>query len=209
MRYKQYINESTDSIYDILSDISKDCKPFLKEWLPIYKRTKEFLYRGMDENTNFGSRKVRKNRYPMSTPKALHLEIDKLMYDAYKIHGRSQSIFCTFNLEDAYTYGEPMAIFPIGEYKYLWADFGDLYLHLARMSLSNDPDFNIDVYDRPSGNEQSNRNTSTLKKLIKRYHTGSLGRAASTDSEVMVQCKQYYYISMEMLDTLEDYFDNI
>lgn len=113
MKFRQYLNESND-IYSIIDSIKRDCKPFLKEFMPIFKKWNGFLYRGMDEMDDFGKKSVRKNRIPMSTNPVIHKQIDDMMYKVHKIHGRSNSIFCTFDVDLAQGYGHPCMIFPIG-----------------------------------------------------------------------------------------------
>ncbi len=211
MRYNKYLKESDSTdIYSLLANISKNCKPFLKEWLPVYKKTGTFLYRGTDTRDYFGTKTVRTNRIPMSTPEELHNEIDDLMYDMYGIHGRSKSIFCTFNPDDAGGYGDIMLVFPIGNFKYLWSkDYEDLYISLARLSNNNDG-FDMKAYiSRRISQDGKDKNTKVLRKMVSGYRTDNLYGAYKSESEIMVQCHQYYYISYEMERTVEDYFNNL
>ena len=47
MRLKKYINEGAISDEEsLVTAIFNDCKPFLKEFIPIYKSIGDFLYRG-------------------------------------------------------------------------------------------------------------------------------------------------------------------
>lgn len=114
--FKQYLIESnTSDLGEISELIKRDCQPFLTQC------GGELIYRGMESKTPFMTKDVRKNRQPMNLKQTAHELIDNTMYEKHGIRGRSGAVFCTGNTTTARGYGAVYAIFPIGDFKFIWS----------------------------------------------------------------------------------------
>ena len=220
MKFRQYLNES-DNLYDIIDMIKNDCKPFLKEIMPIFKRTGGWLYRGMTVRDNFSQKEVRQSRMPMSTEDFAHNYIDDQMYRKFGIKGRTNTVFCSLDDEEAWGYGDTVClIFPIGQYKYLWSPkVNDATLYIGgqvdykwQSSIQTYINFISDKERAGRSNTQIindiiANNEKILDKMVDTYKTTGLSK--SRGHEIMVQCRSYYYISDVMKDTVNDIFRNL
>lgn len=137
MRLKQYINEakSVDEIYEILS---KDCKPFINDFL---KRKKTFLWRGTNKRID-SIQKItpRKDRKPRDMPKELHKFLDNVFKDNFGWYVRSEGVFVAsdryFAEDFSDTGGDAYLFFPIGRYDYIWSPvIKDIYTWLGRSQI--------------------------------------------------------------------------
>jgi hypothetical protein len=210
MRFKRYINEGRNigdnmivpnelmEVYQpFIDDIFKNCKPFLKDWIPLYRHSKDFLYRGMDyyNNAEYGKKKVRKNRIPSSTPLYDHDVFDEAFKKKFGWSARSNSIFCTFEESTADAYGDVYVVFPIGRYKALWSEeINDLTVDISSVFGYR---YKLDkVYKNHPDRfkEETERNMNILDKVLNTYEVNNLRDASMTANEVMIKCKEYYYI---------------
>ena len=123
MKFINYLNEEFDGskIFEILNN---DCSEFLKDFKPNIK-----LFRGMKEFEPFFKNIVIKNRNPMDTSKILHDVYDKIFYKKFNKKLRSESVFCSPNINVAESYGPLYVIFPKGNYKMYSSKYiKDLYI---------------------------------------------------------------------------------
>ena len=91
IHFNQYITEADVPKEEILEAIEKDCKLFLAA---IGNNTKKFvIFRGMKFTKNFIKKKVRKNRKPLDTKEDEHKIVDELMFEKFKIRGRTKCLF--------------------------------------------------------------------------------------------------------------------
>ena len=202
MKIRKYLNEEDWFDLDEMLDlIEKDCKPFLKDW----KRSgaNDFLYTGRKNLGEFEKRKVRKNREPKDTPVELHHLVDKWFHKKFGIKARSNVVFCTFDVDEVYRYGDPYFVFPIGKYKAISSPMiQDLFLTMqsesyhtkdipmAGFSFSKNgfkdldklPDIKQKVID------------NIIKKMEKSKYTDKL---IVHQNEIMLWCKEYYLVSDE------------
>jgi hypothetical protein len=140
MRLKFYINEakSVDEIYEILS---KDCKPFINEFI---KRKKTFLWRGTNKYVD-SIQKItpRKDRKPRDMPKEMHKFLDNVFKDNFGWYARSEGVFVAsdrYFAEDFSKTGmDAYLFFPIGRYKYVWSpNIKDIYTWLGHSIITID-----------------------------------------------------------------------
>ena len=222
MRFQRYIKEGRnisknmmipDELMEVyqpfIDGIFKDCKPFLRDWMPVYRRTKDFLYRGMDyyDKAEYGKSKVRTNRRPSSTPLYDHQVFDEAFKKKFGWSVRSNSMFCSFEEMTADSYGDTYVVFPMGKYTSLWSEkVNDLtvdisstfgYRYKTDRTYKNNPD---------KFKEASERNKKILDDIINSYEVNNLMDAAMTTNEVMIKCKEYYYIytKSSMMDIFEE-----
>lgn len=102
------------------ADVIKDhCQPFLK-------MTDQPLYRGVSIplTSSFIRAKVetvRKDRKPRDSSPLSHQLADDWFFDKYKLRPRSQGLFCTSSSKGASNYGKLAYVFPVGNFRYMWA----------------------------------------------------------------------------------------
>lgn len=149
--------------------IQRDCKPFLKQC-----GMEALAFRGFTNNylAPFFKRATRQNRKPMNTSKVAQAEQDKWFDEHFGFKARSASVFTTGNYDDANSYGQVFAIFPIGDFQFVWSPkVGDLFM---AQGSDNQTDFLND------GN----------------YQDTNLPAALASDNEIMIDCKEYYAVKI-------------
>jgi len=140
VKYIKLFEKFIDNIDNIESElidlIKRDCAPFLKEFdFPVFRgahieRPEDIYYNGeKDINGSISSenkfiyskRKMRHNRYPESTPREIHDDLNESFREKFGVNVRN-GIFTSldYNLAERFGDGDFM-FFPIGEYKYYWS----------------------------------------------------------------------------------------
>lgn len=133
------------------------------------------LFRGM---RNFeGNEKIiktRKYRKPLHTPEHIHKEADAIFENKFGIKFRSQSVFCTSDIDVASAYGDIVVrVEPIGDYKVCWSptcsDFTDIM----------------------------NTNMNVSQFIINhKYQVGDVLSAIDSKNEIMLYCESYKVIKL-------------
>lgn len=188
--------------------IKQNCKPYLNEIGDIDSNS--FILRGMRNiDKQFVEKTVRKDRDPKLTPKPIHDFIDDWFKGNYQIKIRSEGIFGTGDNRRAASYGKPYAIFPIGNFDYIWSpDIPDLTLRLeaviaeALKQEGEKLDSQIDAFDiiKTKYNSQQKLpkqvRVAILKKLrsAKYQKNKNLKQAIKSNNEIMINCDKYYAI---------------
>lgn len=153
---------------EILELIKRDCQPFLKH------HPDGLMFRGM-KNKGVGAFKqsVRGDRKPKNMLPELHSKIDDWFQTKFGIKARSETVFVTGDFNDARSYGKAYAVFPIGEFDFVWSpEVGDLFIVLHNETPSEVPDRLADL----------------------KYQTTDLKAAIDSYYEIMVRCKEYYAV---------------
>lgn len=99
--------------------IKEHCQPFLK-------MTDQPLYRGVSIplTSTFIRAKVetvRKDRKPRDSSLFSHKLADDWFFQQFKLRPRSQGLFCTASAKGAANYGKLAYVFPVGNFRYMWA----------------------------------------------------------------------------------------
>jgi len=191
MRHYELINEDTESHPNILAAITKDCQPFLSRLGG--KLGDHPLYRGMNgDNALKGltRKKVRLfDREPMSTARIKHERYNNYFEEMYGEPFRN-SLFATGSIEQANYYGAVHAVFPIGEFSWLWSPIiEDMAIDIRWPSVGgfvNVPSSQKAVDDVLSRSQY--QVDSNLKGAIESGH------------EIMIRCDEYYAISKKIFD---------
>ena len=154
MSFKQFLLEAKHtkmSVEETIELIKKDCKPFLKHGVA--------MYRGMDQKVygaEGGLRGVRFDRKTLTSSK----EFSEFMFDyMYKIGApsREQSMFCTSEETGTWDYGESYLVFPKGNFRYFYfEDLEDAYTEIESALEGNsvyqpksvEDDYNDDLFSR-------------------------------------------------------------
>lgn len=161
--------------------LQQNCKPYFAQagWGDV-------LYRGVESKLPaFELYKNRGKRRPMNTKPMIQALIDDWFAKKFGVRFRAESVFAIGDPNVAASYGSLYVLFPIGEFKYCWSpDVEDLFMVIR------------DINNLPI--------TATTETVIPqlmanaRYQTTDLARALGTNCEVMINCKQYYMLDMDM-----------
>ena len=110
----------SDEETNVLKFITTHCSDILK----FYKNTGSYLYRGIKGGNNsvfIGSPRI--DRIPLDTPITTQTAIDNKLKEAGFTALRSNSIFCSSDIMEAYDYGEAYIVFPCNGFTYTWAEY--------------------------------------------------------------------------------------
>ena len=207
MRLIDYLTEDEG---DAEIKIEKECKP----WLTASKGYD--VYRGMWGKKDFDKIKVRKDRRPLDTPLDVHNELDNIFKKHFGWKARSGGLLATGDRRVAGTYGEAYKIFPIGRFRFIWSNkVHDLYGRYVEFMtkegliysgggkwkinqerkdviIAGEEDLSMDRIGEFQG-----RVFKKLDDLIKKeYSSSNLINAIKSNNEIMIDCKEYYAISM-------------
>lgn|SRR5574343_1902454 len=200
MKFEHYLNEDLETIIKILK---KNVKP---SFLNAVKQAHSFLYRGSkhDEIDGILQLSRRKDRVPMSMNDKVHNTLDRLFLKKFGWKARSEGVFVTGSVKQAYFYGSTHLFFPIGKYRFIWSPtvydlFSDMRYGLFVMykreknltpsvaldDLEDINDFTNYLYDKFSVFRYTNKN---LKDAITSRH------------EIMFDCDEYYIVERKYED---------
>lgn len=184
---KKYKDEQAAILADAIAKIKADCQPFLQEF------GGKFIYRGMKKGAYFLRQQVRTERKPLSSAPFVHRLMDEWFDDKFGIKGRSGAVFATSDFKQAAGYsggfGGAYAIFPIGEFKFLWSPHVyDPFMQLQDVMF----DKNADRYPNDILGPKVEKWLETRE-----YTDKNLPAAIASKNEVMIECKEYYAFWVE------------
>lgn len=148
---------------DMIAAIKRDCKPFIQS------KPGGLVMRGMTgKGDEIFKRVVRQDRKPLTMRADKHKAFDDWSKEKFGFGARTQCVFVTGDYGDAKSYGQPYAIFPIGDFRFIWSpEVGDLFMY----------------------------NTTHIKDYDDlRYKDTDLADAVASNNEIMVYCKEYYAV---------------
>ena len=194
MRYYE-LNERNMAahVYDteeIVEVLLRDCQPFLNEIDGNVQ--KHVLYRGIPNvpAEGFGKKDARLNdRVPKNTKSNMHDIINQFLNTHFE-HPFRNGVYATGNSDHASYFGDtvsgtdvmtrPYAIFPIGNFDYLWnTRLDDMYNLLVTLAPTHVPE--------------------AMEKLLPSYKTDDLKKAIQSNVEIMIWTHEYYYIEEQRL----------
>lgn len=158
LKFNEHSNIS--QLDEYFSLIRRDCKPFL-ELLRKNKDIKGFMrkhnpifFRGMHSEENFLDKKVRKDRKQKDSHVFVDQKVvDDIFFDIWGIRPRSQGLFCSCSIMEALRYGKGnvYAIFPKGNFDYLYceaSDYNDIWLnYIEEEGLTEKDDIPLDYVE--------------------------------------------------------------
>lgn len=169
--------------------IERDCSFYLKHGPHLSHKLQ--MWRGVDNvRTPFSKQTARKARLPAHTPKELHEFMNDMFQKKFGWPARNGT-FVTWDRDTAATYGDLYAVFPIGEFKYVWSpDVQDLYSYVA--------DF-VEEIDNAPTIEQMKKTISDLKWI-----DSGLQSMPTThfNNELVIDAKEYYLMSPSMVNSI-------
>jgi hypothetical protein len=164
--------------------IKKNCKPFLTDWGKLNSNKPLYTGRAVSGKYDFIKKSVTKDRNPWDMPLELHGLLDNWFYKKFKVKARSNTVLATFNKTQAEFSGNTHLIFPIGEYSAISSQkIKDLYLYFVKIKNSNKTMTMYELYNKMI---QLMDDNDYQKKLLRH------------DNEIMITCKKYYLVSLEM-----------
>jgi len=193
MRLKRCLKESSEmTVYEALSFAVKNCSPFLKEIGAVKGDTVKWIYSGRNEKQLTLVKKIRIDRKPTDTPKAVHELLDNLFYKKFGIKSRSNSVFATSSPAVAASYGHSFLILPMGKFTFLYNPLiTDLYNRVREIGRKEDIILSKNSY--PTDDEMKVLET-ILEKEMHKYTNKDLKKGITARVEIMVQCKEYFAI---------------
>ena len=170
----------------IVELIRRDCKPYFDA-----SPGNRMMYRGMRGKSKTKSFKgtVRADRAPRNTPEPLHKVMDDWFMDKFGFRARSNAMFATGHATVAGAYGSLYAVFPIGDFKFVWSPVID--------------DLSIDT-----GGEDP----KDIPKLMDgaKYTDRNLRDAINSQNEIMVSCKEYYAMPLKLAyEDIQEFADKL
>lgn len=209
MKFKEYIKENISEDNEWCANyIMTHCKPYLAE---IKSDNSYILYRGMNQIIGNDGLvvKTRAMRKPSDTKAAMHMLLDEYFAKYYNHKWRSNHVmFATPNIREASEYGiGACAVFPIGEFKYLWSGtIRDLYYTTTTMKKDFTEKMreimlqNIDaIYP-----EEIEYGVKFINDWFEKHHVmyQDTHLTQNDDKEVMVNCKSYFAIDAKQANAV-------
>lgn len=163
---------------DIVAILKRDCKQVID------KIENRFFLRGVRASSvplaEFSKKNIRPDRKPMSTDLAMHHAMDNWFNEKFGFKARSAALFTTGDFKDARSYGAVYAIFPIGDFRFIWSEvIGDLFISMR------DPERMGEILDDAN------------------YKDTDLESALSSGHEIMLSCKEYYALRIRSQNDIE------
>lgn len=203
MRLNNYILNEGESpevkkFKRLWSKIESECVSILK----IYRKAnvKGFFYRGLSSDQLITKRDVLKNRKPKDMDEYTQKHIDEKLFERFKWKPRSEGLFVTGRYDRASEYGNVYAVFPIGDFKFVWSpEVYDLYEQISTL----DPD-NVLYERRP---DLLTRVRVEANGLLLSYKDTDITRALKSGNEVTIRCDKYYCVLVDMNEIDEDFYE--
>lgn len=212
MRLNSYITEDTKLL--TVSDIKKDCKPYLSE----LKSSRNILMR-FSLNYKFKTLtryNLKKDRKPVDTPKALHDIMNDSLREKFGWSPRSNGLFVWLTRRSSIerliklhkTSNSKLAyVFPIGPYKYIYSpSIEDIYMNWEATYNERTSNVNSSTLDSPEALEIFEK--WWFEEILKTYTNKDAMKLFLTSYdriECMLKCNNVYLIpGFKVLDILTE-----
>jgi hypothetical protein len=169
----------------------RDCAKFIKE-LPILSDKKQ-LWRGIEKQKYALRNKPHPKRRPLDTPIEVHKKLNVYFEQKFGWPAR-QGLFCTASKGFAHQYGDGMvvAVFPIGDYKYVWSpDVSDIYGLYLDMDEFLEPK-NIKWEEVKKQLDEAEWKNSQMIELFN----------VSEGIEISFKCDEFYFLKEKDVKTI-------
>lgn len=206
--FKQFIQEDSEpKVVSFQELLHGDCKQYFQQ-----SKQEGLLFRGQsgygtemgmltigdpdfdDLGVMYYKKMVRTDRKPMSTKGPVHKVIDDWFEEEMGMRARSQAVFCygERGRESAAEYGDRSIILPIGKFIYCWSpEVKDLY-EIIRTKMEDD-DGNLRPRFLGSDRKPDAELISDFMGELG-YTFNDFAKACVGNSEIMIECKEYYVI---------------
>lgn len=182
MKLYHYLNEKYIELQEGEMDflIDRWCQPWLKA------SSGKQVFRGISTKPENFKGIVRKDRNPMNTPQVIQDIFDDTCKKKFGWKPRSSGLFVSGDVSQARSYGDDYAIYPIGDFKFLWSPtISDFYIDISIIS-SNYEGSRDKVFKEKAFQEE------VKAKIIKSYSDKNLKKAIKSGQEIMIKCNEYY-----------------
>lgn len=189
--FKQFLTEA--SAFDVEKFYS-DCK-FTLDFLPDDGKT--FLYHGTKSPPSTWEIKQWKPRVnPRNTPMLVHNKLNNIFSAQFGEPIRNW-LFCTGRVDDAFMYGTPTIIFPIGKFDWVCAQNSDLYdLTTAFILFRDNAREELGLGKPAEVNDLALANLSDLISDSKWWHNEHLFKCLVSSHEIMLKCDKFYSFNL-------------
>ena len=179
------LNENVQLPEHVVAYIHEHCQPYLQA---VGNDLSAVLYRGITKRRLSRLQEVpglsncaiisghHESRDPLDTPTVYHDMANEIFTELYGAPFRN-GIFATGSLPTAKGYGSPVAIFPIGDFKFCWSS--------TVVDMSNLVAGNVDYYE---GDHNKEEETNFIHTLRTQYSNKNLKAAIESKKEVMLYC---------------------
>lgn len=183
--FKQFLKTGSN-------DLQKKCGPFLEQsgGRPLYRG-----YGGKVTAKLKGEREVeiRKDRKPRDSSVYVHDLLNDYFLKKLGTKVRSEALFTTGDIERAQSYGTPHYILPVGNFKYVWAEY------------KGDPVYDTLRFATQIKNEMRVTKASEAEAVTKRildevtWHTDNLQKAIDSGAEIAILANTAIIIPVEKI----------
>ena len=158
--------------------------------------------------------KREKGRLPLSTSKKYHYIYDEIFHQIFGWHVRSNGTFTTSQYYTAGGYGKSMLFFPIGDYRYVFAEeVYDLYsknnyiintiIEKLKKTITKEEDISQYISENP--NIWDETLYIVIENFIKKHYQDSdLMLGLDKGVEIVFDCNEYYLFPYAMKDIILD-----
>lgn len=189
--FKQFINEESGiTPNDIVDDIMANCQPYLKESDYFRNRGMTNLWRGIEGvNVAFTTKQTRIDRKPQGMNTEIKELLDDALMEKFGLPFRSKAAFTTGDSKRVELFGNPYAVFPIGNFDYLWSP----KVH----DLNENPEWGDLITSNLGPNQEINLTKDQIKDFLDDMNymmNENLEEATVSGNEIMVAIDEYYII---------------
>jgi len=210
-RMEEMMAKETKIIMQKFEEIQRDCKPFLEAIN--HDVPNNVLYRGMDDVPKLGTKTARlDSRKPTDSHRADHNDLNNYFNQKYG-HPYRNGVFATGAFNMASGYGSVVAMFPIGNFEYIWhkkimdvysnilkPSFGQANIYWAKYAQSINADIDIGRMDAVADWAKTRKPTELLDFMGDYRMNQNLIAGLKSANEIMVWTEKYHFISYRFLN---------
>lgn len=196
------VKDILEELLNAVDLIKRDCKPFIKEMKKFSSPL--LLYRGVSNSELFISRTTNPKRMTIDSSRFVTAFFNKMAYDNFGAKFRTENvIFGSGSYGQAAGYGNVYAVFPIGDFKFLWSP---KIIDFYNSQLYGDIEYNASqefVGYIKTGKMKSKKMIEIYKEIEHsflneyKYSNKNLEEAIKSKHEIMVQAKKFYAINFD------------
>lgn len=206
-RLKDYLTERTEEWemsskeYKELKDIMVECSDMYE----LYKREKQFFYRGTKDDIEFWMKKTpREGRKPVAMSWEVKGYLDARFEDMFGWRARN-GVFAIGNHDHVVEhFDNPYIIFVPNGFKYVWStEFGDLNLYNGDVFLHNiEIILDVDSWvseKQPYRNNRIKEANENIEEGFATFTDKDINKALKSGNEISFKCNHYYLVNPDIL----------
>lgn len=184
IKTKNYVSPKDEKLFE---QMKKECSDIIK----IYKKTGQFLYRGVKNPS--GGIMVKTDhsggyRKPIDTPAMVHRMLNRLFHEKFGWYVRN-GVGVTTRVGQSLYYGKPHIFLPVNGYEFAFSDkYTDLYNDAIRKL----------VYGSKPDKEWVEKHKRSFQALVNKYQNTKLKDAFTKNvGEVYFKTDKYYLVDYD------------